>query len=1480
VTDDDIEARLAALSSSDRERLEALLAARRVDQRPAQESRPNPRGRRDAPLSWQQERIWYLEQLGFGGTFPLVHRVRLAGSLDVEALQRSLEHLVERHEALRTVVEVTGGGLRQVVIPTPSGLLRRLDSGESPSDGELLVRRAVTEMTSGALTTSSIPFRCVLVKVTAELHVLVLGVHHIAFDGWSASVLLAELSTAYAAFRVDEPPALPCLTYSYGDYAAWQRGRPILDADVEVWRRAMEGLDAPADLVPAISLGTTGPHPLAVRHVTVAGPLLARLRALARQRGMTLFMVLDAALSMVVSRWSGVADVVIGTPVAGRDLPGVAHLVGCFSTVVPLRVRVDPWASATDVLDEARRVCSIAFDHYDVPIEEVVSVAGGRRDSGRNPLYEILLAASSPIAPLLLPGLEVTLEVAERAVTDTVLTVGVCDNGDRLDLSLEYDAGLLDSETATRLSKHLHTLLGSLAEDPKQAVADLALVPPDEQRAILVAGDRTSEAPADSGLTLDGLFAEHAAAFPDDTALIDDNGRHSYRELAVRVSALAARLRAEGEVPPVIAVGVSHSVDYVVAVLAVLHSGAAYLAMDTTLPDDRLLHMLRDSGAGVAVVDDSGQRRFGALHGDLRLITFSSATDGAPDLTLRRAAAGSPAYLIYTSGSTGRPKAVVGTHTAMVNRLSWHWRTFPAGPGDVLCLKTSPAFVDAVTELFTGLLRGTPTAITPQHDAADPERLAAALERLGVTQVVMVPELLAAMLDLPDIGHRLRRIRVVTLSGSRLTPEVVDSVASRLPGRTLLNLYGSAEVAADVTWWACRGDEDRVPIGSAISGVRCRVVDETGALVPVGVPGELLIGGVALAQGYAFRPGLTARAFVPDPWGDGERLYRTGDRVRWREPGVLEFLGRMDAQVKIRGVRVEPGEVEAALEACPGIQSAAVVAHNGPTGDQRLAGFLVGTADPEQVRALLRGRLPAAMIPSTFNVVDGLPHTPSGKVDRSVLASWPATTGAGATSDVTRKPRTPIEHTIAAVWGTVVAVTDPGLDDDFFALGGNSLLITRLASRLSHTLAREVPIRLIHDNPVLGDLCLALSSTPAERAAPVPSSRLPNVPASSVTTVTDVRIDERILNGAVAPIDAAAVTYVPGHWLREGLVPPELWEREFVEPAALLAAVHETPAGRIGLLVAPIGADRLYGDPANTAELTAQAVERAGALGARAVSLTGLLPSATNYGAAVPTGSGTPITTGHEVTASAVAMTVLAALERLSRRVQDETLCVLGTGSIGLTSMRLLLDTEHHPRRIVLCDLFARRQVLEREAEVLAGLCDSETTVVTTAGPPPEEVYSAGVVIGAVNVEGILDVDRVRPGAIVVDDSFPRCFDVGDAVRRMATRSDALFLEAGLVAGPVPLHELRYLPGWLTPAVGDVTTRRFEREIMGCVLSSALLASTAGMTPTIGPVRPADAVAALDRLISSGFSAAQPQCDGHVVTNEVFARVSSRVPRS
>ncbi len=415
----------------------------------------------------------------------------------------------------------------------------------------------------------------------------------------------------------------------------------------------------------------------------VPGEVLARLRAMARTRGMTVFMVVDAALSIVVSRWTGADDVVVGTPVAARDVPGVSDMIGCFSTVVPLRVRIDRSTTVGEVLDRARDACTTAFDHADVPVEQIVPAVGGRRGSWRHPWYSIMLTASAPAPLPLLRGLEVALTVADRTVTDATLTVGADDRGDQLVLALEGDSDEFDDPTIARFAEHLNAVVTALADDPHRRVTDVAMLSPEEHQLLLDMGDATGDVFADATVTLDGLFAEQALASPNAPAVVDADGVHTYAAVSGRVAALAERLRAGGEVPEVVVVAVSPSVDYVVATLAVLHVGSAYVALDTHLPDRRVRLMIEDSRAGLAVVDEGWHDRLRSLTPTVPVVRSGSASPAADRQLAVRRAPDAPAYLVYTSGSSGRPKAVVGTHRAMVNRLRWHWRTFPLTRDDV-----------------------------------------------------------------------------------------------------------------------------------------------------------------------------------------------------------------------------------------------------------------------------------------------------------------------------------------------------------------------------------------------------------------------------------------------------------------------------------------------------------------------------------------------------------------------------------------------------------------------------------------------------------------------------------------------------------------------------------------------------------------------------------------------------------------------------
>jgi amino acid adenylation domain-containing protein len=1468
----DLLARLATLTPEQRARFETMLAAHTAPANRADRPVPGLAGP-EAPLSYQQERIWYLSQIEpDGGQFNVVMALDLAGPLDLDILGRALTGIVARQDALRTTVHLSEGRLVQRVAPVAPVPVEHAD-GTDPAAAAAIEKNRAFDLSRGPL------LRACVVTLAAESHVLLLTVHHLAFDGWSAGVLSHELRSLYTAYAEGESPDLTPPPLRYADFATWQRGREDHYAeDAAYWKRQLAGAPHTSTFPGCRPRPPTQSFRGDTLSFEIPAEVVDGLANLARSAGATLFMVLHAALSALLARYGAGTDVVIGAPVANRTRPGLDDLIGCFINLLPLRLRVQPGAGFQQLVAASREVCLDAYHHQDLPYERLLQEVQVARDRAQSPLFQVMLVLhNAPPHAFTLPGLHVGYRDMAGTSAQVDLAIAAVPRDGRLDCGAEFSTDLYDRPTVARIVEHWCRLLAELVRRPDAPIGDLPLVTAAERDQLdrWASGPQPPPGPQPS----DGLvarFDRQVSLSPDATALIMGGKRWSYRRLAGLTGALSAALAANGTGPEsIVAVGLPRSPLLIAALLAVLRRGAAFLAVDPDLAAERRSFMIRDSRARAVLTTSALSERFAGMGAPLVLADESGEHLDAPPPPAYRPDA--LAYLVYTSGSTGVPKAVMGTHGSLLNRLAWGWRQLPFAAGDVCVQKTSVSFVDSIAEFFTGLLAGVPTVILDDTVTADVDRFVEGLAAGEVTRVVLVPSLLRAMLAMPGLADRLPRLRVVVSSGEALDRALVDAVLAGLPGVTLLNLYGSSEVGADVTaFWCDEGGVGPTPIGRPIDGLVVRVLDDRFRPVPPGVPGALLVGGRGLSRGYAHRGGLTAARFVPDPWGNGERLYRTGDQARWRANGTLEFLGRRDDQVKIRGVRVEPGEVETALAAMPEVSGCAVVPRR-YGDDVRLVAFVVPVPgsglDADAVRRSARRYLPELLLPSVIALCDDLPLTPTGKVDREALRLAPVDAPARG-----RAPGTATERLIERVWCEVLGLSRVGADDNFFDLGGHSLLVTRLAARLTAALGRDVTPRAVVDYPSVAELAGFLEQHQPLDAEPAAASgaSLPKFPKTTAVRLHRDRLDARIESGHAPRLDAAALTYLPDSWIAAGGVPGA----EFDGSAAMLGSVFTTPAGRIGVLVLPCGGADLFVDEDTTVSRLVGAVEQAGEFGARAVSLTGLLPSASRYGAALADrlGSSSPVTvsTGHPVTASAVTLTLTRALRDTGRELPGEHVCALGLGSIGTSSLRLLLATQPHPAAVTLCDLEGRRVEMDAFAAELRDRFGyrGELRVLPSRGPLPAGAYAASVIIGATSVAGVVDVAAVASGTILVDDSYPHCFDVAAALHRMATAGDVLFVQGGLVRAPAVLIEDRYLPSWMAslPGAGDAR-RRDPYEMMGCTLAAGLQAAGDSLRPTLGLPDHDVVLAHFTALADDGYRPARLQCAGRPLPEGLTARV-------
>ncbi|MEO3871095.1 amino acid adenylation domain-containing protein [Nonomuraea sp. B12E4] len=1005
------------------------------------------------PASYAQERLWFLARLDPGAPAYHVNAViELPERGGPDRCERMLDELVRRHETLRTALTVENGGLVQIVQVELPVALPRTDLRELPPE------RAEREFRALALAEARRPFaldraplwRARLVRMPGGEQRLVFVVHHAVFDARSGTNLAEELRELHAAFDEDRPPRLPDLPVQYADYAAWQRehlGRGVLAAQLGHWRERLAGLP------PDLGLPTDRPRPAvrghagAEHHLALPAGLVDGLEALARRRGATLFMVLLAGLKALLSRYAGQSDVAVGTPVAGRDLPEFEPLIGMFVNTLVLRTDLGGDPSFGELVDRVRETVLDALDHAEVPFDRLVEALQPVRDTSRTPLFQVGFNLLPMESRGQFPNGTAQLDLN----VDVVRTAG--DAG----VYLEYSTDLFDADTIARLAGAYRLVLEAAVADPSARLSELPLMTEAQRREVLTGWNDTAVPYPERALH--ELVAEQAARTPGAVAVRAPDGVElTYAELDARTEALAGRLVARGvRAESCVALCLPRGVHQIVALLAVLRAGACYLPLDAAYPAERLAYLLADSGAALLLTDSDHRDRLPVDRPPELLL--DQLTECAGTGPLPSVGPDHLAYLIYTSGSTGRPKGVQVPHRGVVNLVTDVIRRL--GGGSALYL-TSLSFDIAALEIFTPLLSGGTLVIAPEDAARTPKEIRRAAEEVDLVQLTPSVASLA-------VEHLPPGLPRAVLGGEPLPLDL----ATRLLTVTgeLWNFYGPTETTIWSTAYRVPHSPATMLIGEPVANTTAYVVDGDLRPVPVGVPGELLLGGAGVTRGYHGRAALTAERFVPDPFGaPGGRVYRTGDLARRHPDGTLECLGRLDDQVKVRGVRIELDEVAAVLDEHPSVRRAVVAVRDDAPGGRGLVAYVIGTGEEAELRAHLRARLPEGMIPAAFVSVPDLPVLPSGKLDRAAL---PPPRAGGATAAYV-PPRTPMEETLAAIWAELLGRERVGVTDDFFALGGHSLLVVRLVGRIDDEFGVELPLRRCFDATTVEEQALAV----------------------------------------------------------------------------------------------------------------------------------------------------------------------------------------------------------------------------------------------------------------------------------------------------------------------------------------------------------------------------------------------------------------------
>jgi amino acid adenylation domain-containing protein len=1043
------------------------------------------------PLSFAQERIWFLHQFAAGSpVYNVPIAVRMTGGLDVTALKNALGALVARHEALRTFVVSTDGGPAQAVQADKVVDLPVIDL--SPLAEEEKQRQLEREISNFCRRTFDLErdllLKPCLIRCSADDHTLVLNLHHIAADGPSMGILHEELVALYQSFARGDEAELPPLPIQYADFSAWQRQgftREALGKQLSYWRTRLEGAPPYLEL-PTDSLRPAEQTYDGARHFFQLPTTLAvALRELSRRENVSFFMTLLAGFEALLQRYTAQEDIVVGTPVANRPRPEMEGLIGFFLNTLALRVDLSGDPNFRELLARVRRTALEAYGNYELPFEMLLEEIRPARDLSRSPVFQVMFTLqSAPTATIQLRDLKWASRELDTGTAKFDLFMVLQEKGQELGGYVEYNSSLFELATIKRMLRHFENLLQGVTVDPNQTISHLPLLDAEERHQLVVGWNDTRAAyPSDQ--CIHQLFEDQAGRTPEQVAIIFGSDRLNYRELNQRANQLAHKLKSLGVGrESLVGVFLERSTNMVVALLGILKAGGAWVPLDPSYPKDWLEFILQDSEASVVVTEENFvaelPKKIAAICLDRDWAEIAREKDHNPANSVT---SDDVAYVIYTSGSTGRPKGVLGLHRGAVNRFSWMWTEYPFDAGEVCCQKTSLNFVDSIWEIFGPLLQGVPNVIIPDEVVKDPLELVRVLAGEQVSRIVLVPSLLRVLIDAYSEAGRGEnkssewRPKLWISSGEALEHALCRQFQEVFPESRLLNLYGSSEVTADVT---CQPVHDipqnaaTVPIGRPIANTQVHVLDSRLQVVPAGVVGEIYVGGDNLARGYHRRPELTAEKFISSPLAEfPENLYRTGDRGRRRQNGVIEYLGRVDHQVKIRGFRIELGQIEFALMKHKAVQAAVVTVHESEAGDKSLVAYVVGKAKrqlpAEDLRSFLRQSLPEHMVPLHFVILSELPLMPNGKVDRKALPK----PDAGMRLVERGKALAPRNHTeaeLAKVVRSVLGRGPVGVDENFFQLGFHSLLVSRLLLRVNRAFARALTLADIFRAPTIEQL--------------------------------------------------------------------------------------------------------------------------------------------------------------------------------------------------------------------------------------------------------------------------------------------------------------------------------------------------------------------------------------------------------------------------
>ncbi|MFH0728006.1 MAG: amino acid adenylation domain-containing protein [Pseudomonadota bacterium] len=1468
----------------------------------------------DYALSPSQRRLWILDRMEEGSVaYSLPGLFRVEGKFDIPLFHRAFFTLIARHESLRTTFFETDNGPRQRVREI-SDFLEDFKIGEidlsQAQDSETLALQYAREQARVPFDLSMGPLlRVTVILLSDGRHAIFLNLHHIIGDAWSFDILARELLEIYEAYRkgaggsyqggADAENSLLPPRVQYRDYAAWQNARLEAAEAQDLSRYWAEKLFGSGSS--PLNLPWDYPRP---RFQTYRGKTLffdlderltAGLTRIAQKRDASLFMVLLALVKTLLFRYSGQEDIIVGSPVACRNHPDLEDQIGFYANTLALRDQMAGDDAFPAVLEKVKKTAIDALDHQQYPFDRLVDELDLARDPGRAPLFDVMLVYRDEDGATPKQGdLRITAIEVESGTSRFDLTFEISRSAGTLRIGINYNTDLFRDATIERMASHVSTLSESILSHAGSPISELDILSPAEKRRVTETFNDTRY-PFPSDKTMVDLFEAQVAKGPDRIAIVLEDREITYGNLHERAHKLARVLIEHHRIQPreMIGLMVDRNERSIVGLLGILMAGGVYLPVDPAYPRNRIDHMLADSGCRLLLTEGNhigknGQMPASVQTLDLETLVFPTGFMGGDLPPSHRLSPDDPAYVIYTSGSTGVPKGVVIAHSGFLNMSLHQIRVFGVADTDRVLQFASASFDAALSEVFMALFAGAAVVVVRKETIDDPLLFLQYLEEKGVTHVTLPPVYLNA-LD----KERLKTVTTIITAGE--APNTEDAVFWSRHKR-YFNAYGPTEISVCATIERVTPDGDYrrgIPIGKPIVNTSMYVLDASLHPVPIGIPGEICISGAGLAKGYHNRPELTAEKFVPHPFREGERVYRTGDSGRWLPDGRLEWLGRNDDQVKIRGYRIELGEIKNALLRHAAVKEAIVMAAG---GEEELAAYFTAgeRVESADLEAHLHGFLPQYMVPRYLIQLDHFPMTANGKVDRKALSdprlfqSIPA--------DALATPRSELEKWMLALWREVLGSPAIGIHDNFFDSGGNSLRSLQLISRILTGPAGfhfgKVPVKLLFLNPTVAGLSAAIEKQKPVGGGPPPPAiegrgqgaggryqgagdrgiRGQGFPQAM--TIEREPLLPLFEAGKTGLVDAAAIISLPDGLVdRTGLKKDDLIKR-YCGDHPVLSSITDTFMGRVATIVLPFFASEIFSDPAALNTRVAEALEMAGRIGADTVSLTGNLPSATDLGLdlvpSVSARKGPAITTGQATVAAAMVMTIEKMLDLSARDLDSETVGLIGLNTIGAATLFLMLACRPHPKRILLADAYNNLLFASVLRQELAD-CGFEGAIdiMSAFDRLPDGFYEATLLIGATNVPDIIAVDRVNPGTILITESGQPCFSQNDALRRLEKDGDILFTEGDLLRMPVAATCRMYLPDAVEVALrrtGTLSLLAFDpKAITGCVLSGLLSHCYPQLEPTIGEVDGQTCLRHYRLLRRLGFEVADPRYEDYAI---------------